>query len=229
MSKKLITTNSILYNSFTNLNNVYRFSNTYIINKETTAEHTIKMQLIALYLYNEYSGININDLIMRILYHDLDEMVLCDIPRDIKYFNADSKKLIDKISEDKLKAAGVLTSIISRIQNAKHDGTLNGELCQVIDVLQCTYKLYSEYLLQGTKVITTRLIEAIEGLDLCLEKYKALIDKYTENPNDIHISNNESVVSHKDVYELLRKSCNELESLFEDFKIYDSTWSRTPD
>lgn len=181
--------NSLLLSPFMNLNNIYRFSNTHIIERETTAEHTICMQLICMYFYNEEAGIDINDLIMRCLYHDMDECVCADIPRDFKYATKESIKMFNDISNNLLKQSGILTDIINKINLSKHDGSINGAFIQVIDVLQCTIKLYHEYLLQGTDVLKLRLQQAICTLNDCINSYEKLLLQLNQDNNLVSYQN----------------------------------------
>jgi len=154
----------LIESEFLNLNNIFRFSNTKLIERESTAEHTMTMQLIALYFYNKYPDLPIEDICMRILYHDLDECVSADIPRSIKYASKESYDIINKETTRLLKESKINEHIICKFQSSKHDGSWNGHFVQVLDVLQCLLKLYNEYLLQHTTILKTRVLECCDNL-----------------------------------------------------------------
>lgn len=182
----VVNINDLMNSSFMNLLNVYRFSNTKLVEHESTAYHTVQMQLIALYLYNKYPTFNIKDVIYRILMHDLDESVLCDIPRDVKYYNTTIYNEINSIANTKLVESGILGSIIHDINNAKENkvcnpnhgkindsGCYEGSLVGIIDILQCAIKLATELKLQLTSVIYNRFVTSVKT-------YKYFINNFSE-------------------------------------------------
>jgi len=108
-----------------NLKNITRFSHRHLIEPETVAEHTIDMQLIALEMYNILSPKGamdipmLKDILFKILVHDLDESVMCDIPRDIKYYSDEFHRIINKVGIDLMKESGISDDLISEMNSAK--------------------------------------------------------------------------------------------------------------
>lgn len=164
-------TNLIESNAY-NLKNIYRYSNCKFINPESTAEHTILMQLLGFEIYNKLLNENhvefdIRELLYRVFLHDLDETVMCDIPRDIKYFSEESHKLINDIASVKLRESGINSDVITQIEDAKHN-CIEGELAAYLDVLQAVIKIREEYNLQVSRSIKLRYIDSTDTLyDKC--------------------------------------------------------------
>lgn len=144
--------------------NVTRFSQLKFIVPDTDSEHTIRMQIYALEIYNRFPGIPIKDIIYRILLHDMDEAVLCDIPRNVKYYSDDSLKLINDIANDVLIKSGINPDIINGIRTAKHTGDKWDALIKYLDVYDAHSRLITEYKLQNDEKLIPRFTESFHYL-----------------------------------------------------------------
>lgn len=180
----MLMLSQIMNSPFLSLNNIYRFSNTHLIERESTAEHTVLMQLISLYFYNMYPGININDICMRCLYHDLDESVMADIPRSVKYASPDTYRVFEEVTNKLLKDNKISDEIINKITKSKHDNTIEGCFVQVIDVMQCCFKLLSEHRMQNNSAMEFRLYNAIETYESCINEYYEFYKSHEGIPED---------------------------------------------
>lgn len=142
-----------------NLRNITRYSNIHLIEAESVTTHTIEMQLMAITIYEYFKKndetFDLRDVAFRILMHDLDETVTCDIPRDIKYHDDNIHKEIDRVTSEKLQAL-FDDEIVSYIHSAK-DATFEGRLVSYIDIIQAGYRLSKEYKLQHNGAIKKRL------------------------------------------------------------------------
>jgi len=162
--------NELRYNPYSNLSNIFRFSNTKLIERESDATHTIEMQLLALWIIEDiekYYGkpmINEEKLICKILHHDLDELCLGDIPRSVKYHDDTFHEMIESISADLLKQRGVPQSRLIKVREAKNTNDPESVLTSLIDIIQCNFKLKTEMELQGTQIIKDRYLEACKTL-----------------------------------------------------------------
>jgi len=142
-----------------NLRNITRYSNIHLIESESVTTHTIEMQLMAITIY-EYFKLNgqsfdLRDVAFRILMHDLDETVTCDIPRDIKYHDEKIHKEIERVTSEKLQQL-FDEEIIKYIHGSK-DSSFEGRLVAYIDIIQAGYRLSKEYKLQHNGAIKKRL------------------------------------------------------------------------
>lgn len=169
--------NSIYYYKARNLNNVYRFSGNILIRPESTSSHLYDMISLAIYLNDEFikqnnesKGIGLKDIIYRIVLHDLDEALYCDIPRGFKY---DNKELTDQIqyTVEKLIANTFSSELTNDILNAKNTDTIAGTYVKILDIAQCSLVLYREVSLLGNKELTGIYYENAKYLDDVIEKY----------------------------------------------------------
>lgn len=157
-------------NPYLNMDKIFRYSNTKLIEPESDLVHVGRMIYIAMFIlddlknyYNKDLGINENDLFSRIIHHDLNESICCDIPRDFKYHSKELHDLIEKTSFEKLEESGVPDERIEKIRRAKDDGTIEAEITTFVDMLQCVLKLRNEYLIQNTEIICRRYIESLNN------------------------------------------------------------------
>lgn len=145
---------------FMNITHVHRFSQLNFIELDRDSDHTLRMQLYILELYNALGDIiPLKDLVYRTLVHDLDEAVMCDIPRTIKYYNEDSLKLINNIASELLLKSGVSSKLIEDINTAKHKGDEWDDLINYLDSYDAYNILIKEYNIQRSKY----LIEPIDS------------------------------------------------------------------
>lgn len=171
--------------SYLGLTRANRYSNTQLTKQESTAMHTMEMQLIALYLYEKFPKEleNIRDIIWRILMHDMDECPtscvdghaesIGDIPRDVKYKNEEIHKVFENFAHSIMNKAVKNEYLRNCIKNAKHDGSFEGSIVDIIDSIQAMIKLRSEWILQGKDfVISSRYSETFIYFKKKLEAYE---------------------------------------------------------
>ena len=200
----------LITNPFNNLNKVFRYSNTTLIERESTAEHEILMQCIALYLYDKYPFLNIRDICYRILVHDMDEALagmkrkgiispVGDIPRDIKYYNDDTYNTIKYVVDNNIQDNINNKQIFKDICNSKGDDTFEAIIVSILDMLQSIIKLRRECYLQGFDYII------LYRLDECLENYKARINNYKD-----YFDTNEKKLLYKEFKNIYKIIFNEI-------------------
>jgi 5'-deoxynucleotidase YfbR-like HD superfamily hydrolase len=132
--------------------------------KETDGYHVIDMMSICLYIYEELKNygvtLDIKDLIYRCYIHDLDEVLVGDIQRNIKYYN---EKIYESINEvvNNLLHKNYSEDLIKDISNSKNLHEINGLIVKVADTLQSSLKIYEEVKLNNfhfNKVITEHIV-----------------------------------------------------------------------
>jgi len=170
-----------------NLRNITRYSNIHLIEAESVTTHTIEMQLMAITIYEHFKlngqTFDLRDVAFRILMHDLDETVTCDIPRDIKYHDEKIHEEIERVTSEKLQQL-FDEEIIKYIHNSK-DSSFEGRLVAYIDIIQAGYRLSKEYKLQHNGAIKKRLNQSyiwMSGMrsELLKEIAKDKLDKRYE-------------------------------------------------
>ena len=154
----------IYNNPSRNLNNVVRYSGIFCMKKETDGYHVIDMMSICLYIYEELKNygvtLDIKDLIYRCYIHDLDEVLVGDIQRNIKYYN---EKIYESINEvvNNLLHKNYSEGLIKDFSNSKNLHEINGLIVKVADTLQSSLKIYEEVKLNNfhfNKVITEHIV-----------------------------------------------------------------------
>jgi len=167
-------------NMFFNSNYIRRYSNTRLIQEETDSQHTMTMQLMALYFYNKYPKLPIKNIVYRILVHDLDESLagtkhgqqifpFGDVPRGLKYYNEDSYNMVRSASESTLEENVDNKQLIHDIKKAKYDFSTKqtsseSAFVNILDSLQVLIKIRDEaYLQGGNPVIMAHYKDALEG------------------------------------------------------------------
>jgi 5'-deoxynucleotidase YfbR-like HD superfamily hydrolase len=161
---------------YMNLSSIGRYSNKKLIIPESTAEHTIQCELIAIWIYDRLVELGVTldkkDLIYRCFIHDLDESVMCDIPRDIKYHDEDMLHKVNDIADELLRKSGLTEDMVTEIQLAKHN-CLEGDLVGYIDTLQAFIKIEQEYRLQGSMQILKMMAESIGYLQDKIDTFES--------------------------------------------------------
>ena len=162
--------------NFENLDNIYRFSNIRMIERESDLTHSARMCCKALGLINYLDNLGKGDLLdrQRLLYqlfiHDLDELASCDIPRDFKYYNEEITKAIKGTTREIMSKSGISERLIKEAFNAKNFNDIYGFLVFYFDLESAFDKLHFEYCLQHTNQIRKRFIESIQWYSKCFSK-----------------------------------------------------------
>ena len=187
-----------------NLINVKRFSGTgYLIREESVSDHCFDLFCICLTLVNYFnknydSKMDIKSLSYKILIHDLDESLYCDIPFDFKYRNASLTKEI-KGAVNEMLLEHFDKELVRDIDNAKSFLTKDSALLYFCDSYQCFLKLHNEIHLLGNRAIEWKLQPCFDELcnklnkiikseifsDSELDELKKLLDDAREKLNQI--------------------------------------------
>lgn len=140
-------------NPMRNLNNITRYSGVFCMKPESDGYHTIDMMsmcmMIADLIESKLSRYEIEikldrkDLIYRCYLHDMDESLMGDIQRNIKYYNSEIYSSITKVVNEimELSFSG---DIVDDIQSSKDPDSLNGLIVKMCDTLQSSMKIYEE-------------------------------------------------------------------------------------
>lgn len=201
-------------NKFLNLNYIRRYSNTRLIQEETDSQHTMTMQLLAMYFYDRYPKLPIKNIIYRIFVHDLDEALsgeecgqqihsFGDVPKFLKYFNEETYELIRHATEETMYNNLENKNIFKDVTKAKYDFSTKqfsaeSAFVNILDSLEVLIKLRDEVYLQGANsVICSHFKDALKG-------YKSKIHSKWVEP---YLSNG----FWKDIYD-------ECVQYYEDFK-----------
>lgn len=134
-------------NTFLKLMTINRFSNKRFMVPDTDGDHTIRMQLMALYLYNKCPLFNIIDTSFRILCHDLEECWMCDIPRPVKYHD---EKILGELRrvQGELVDKDNVNQTIRHFMNSAKDDSVEGRVVAFLDIWDAYLSLKREAWMQ---------------------------------------------------------------------------------
>ena len=155
--------------NFERLDNIYRFSQVHMIERESDLTHSARMAMKALSLVNYLDSLSKGDLIDRekltykCLIHDLSELFVGDLNHGFKYHTPEFADQINRISLEILSNSGVSSRIVEETDNAKNFHEIYGILVAYFDVESAVDKVYQEYLLQNNHQMKLLLLESNEN------------------------------------------------------------------
>lgn len=209
----------LLYeNPMRNLNNVTRYSGVFCMKLENDGYHTIDMMSMCMKIADlieselsedeiKESELDRKDLIYRCYLHDMDESLMGDIQRNIKYFNNEVYNSITKVVDEIMKSS-FNGKIVNDISDSKNTESLNGLIVKMCDTLQSSMKIYEECKLGNFHF--KRLIEENIGF---VENLKKVITSSGVNqyPNPVRLKSIKVLnMVVEDFIEELRDEINKL-------------------
>jgi 5'-deoxynucleotidase YfbR-like HD superfamily hydrolase len=154
---------------FLNLMKIHRFSNKTLTKEDTDADHTIRMQLMALEIYRNVPTFDIVKTCFKILTHDLEETVICDIPRDVKYYNEEFLLSVRKLTEEMVDNYNFGEFIKEYMFNSKDD-TIEGWIVKILDIVDAYTTMNNEAWKQHSKDFER---EASKSLNWMIEAFSS--------------------------------------------------------
>jgi 5'-deoxynucleotidase YfbR-like HD superfamily hydrolase len=142
-----------------------RWSQAHCLKNESVLEHTAFVAVYSLYLCKKYN-IEAEAVLEKALVHDMEEVIIGDIPSVTKYKDED---LLCHIKSAEIDAAIEISDTIFYSQmftswsNAKNLSTLSGQIIAVADCAAVVYKIWQEvqfgskYFLKFTKTVSLTL------------------------------------------------------------------------
>lgn len=144
-------------NQMRNLNNVTRYSGVFCMKPENDGYHTIDMMAMCMKIADliedemaskvnpgdPISIIDRRDLIYKCYLHDMDESLMGDISRNIKYYNDNIYNAISDVVND-LMSINFSKKIVNDIESSKDKNNECGLIVKVADTLQSSMKIYEE-------------------------------------------------------------------------------------
>lgn len=140
--------NEIYESPLRNLNNVTRYSGVFCIKPENDGYHTIDMMSMCMKIADiieesTSTVIDRRDLIYRCYLHDMDESLMGDISRNIKYYNDDIYRSINEVVDD-LMSKNFSSELVKDINSSKDKDNVCGLIVKISDTLQSSIKIYEE-------------------------------------------------------------------------------------
>lgn len=131
-----------------NLNNVVRYSGVFCMKPENDGYHSIDMMAMAMTIADIIESrtdtkVDRRDLIYRCYIHDMDESLMGDISRVIKYYNDDIYNSINNVV-DELMTEAYSDELVRDIKSSKDKDNVCGLIVKISDTLQSSMKIYEE-------------------------------------------------------------------------------------
>lgn len=156
-----------------NLKNVTRYSGKTLLLPESVSDHISDMISMGLHIIGlcRDQGIEIDkkDLIYRISLHDFDESILCDLPRNFKYYDPKFRGEVERVIQLIL-TSNFSDEIITDINESKSERSFEGVITHLLDVVQATCTLYREVVELGNKTLEWTLKDNLNYVRQFYEK-----------------------------------------------------------
>lgn len=157
---------------------ITRYSGVYLQRPESVSDHTSQVALIALLIANEIKtagspvAIDQGRLCYKAIIHDIDESLLCDIPRNIKYYSPELLGQIDELSDKAVRKIANYhnyPALYTEWCNAK-DETVEGLIIRVSDLIHVIRKIHEEIALLNNKLMLKVSVECLGGIQAMISK-----------------------------------------------------------
>lgn len=166
-----MTLKTILCSPLLQISVVNRYSGIYLTRPDSVSDHTTQVGLIALMMANglKKSGVSVDlgQLALKALVHDIDECITCDVPRNVKYYNDVIKSHLDEVSSSSVKKISKqleFEELYKLWENSKDD-TLEGFIVKLADMLHVVKKLSEELELLNNMHMLKVLLEISDYLN----------------------------------------------------------------
>lgn len=175
---------SFIFKSFKILqqfSSVKRYSRDRLICPENDLEHTGFVALISYFLALEVRKlgveINLEKLLVGAIVHDIDEALTGDVPRPTKHNNNSLLEEIKRLEFNSVKTIfeyldqeNSQNNIVKDWEDAKKDGTIEGDIVKLADTLSVVYKVWVEVVLMSNRSFLIVAEEIKQALEFQLEK-----------------------------------------------------------
>lgn len=148
------------FSAISGLSGVHRYSMMKLGNPESVLEHTGMVTLLSNLIAREINvmepfSIDLDSMTLRALVHDLDELVVGDIPRPTKYHSKETREMFRIVEERGVRKVTVeigislplQAEIIEAHRRSKKDR--EGLIVAIADVMAVVYKVWEEVLVRG--------------------------------------------------------------------------------
>lgn len=168
-----------VFGMLSGLSGTYRFSNAKLIHRESVLEHLGGVTLTCFLIYSDLAEVDadftnkvdLEDVLAKAVCHDVEELLMGDIPRTTKYADAASIaafKMIESQAMGKIFDALELESSALMLMHDKAKVDTSGLIVKVADVLAVVYKIHEEALERGNTSMVSRTTSVLGQLDACV-------------------------------------------------------------
>lgn len=171
-----MTLRTLLNSPLLRLSTAERYSGIYLSRKDSVSDHTTQVGLLGLLISNDLRKLDVDvdlaQVALKSLTHDIDESITCDVPRNVKYFNDGIREALDEISDKsvlKISQMHDFPELYNIWINSK-DKSLEGFIVKISDMVHVIVKLREELVILGNLHMLKVLIE-IDGHLTAINEY----------------------------------------------------------
>ena len=158
------------------LQHIHRFSNQNLTIVDTDADHTIRMQLMILELYRKAPYFDLQKATFKALVHDLDEVCMCDVPRNIKYYDDKIHAEVERVAQELMNESGINEEMRGYIRDSKDD-TTEGWIVKLLDPVDAFKVLVDQAWTQNSKSIFEQAEISLGHISYIFKNLPDYIDK----------------------------------------------------
>ncbi len=146
------------------LSGTHRFSNAKLISPESVLEHVggvvLTCYLLCLEMNERHDSVDVGDVLAKAAVHDIEELLMGDIPRTVKYSTPRSRESFKVVEEWAMKKIVTdLDIVASEELLVDHDTAKlgpSGVVVEIADILAVVYKIHEEVIERGNRTMITR-------------------------------------------------------------------------
>jgi 5'-deoxynucleotidase YfbR-like HD superfamily hydrolase len=163
---------SKMFGMLSGLSGTMRFSNAKLSNQESVLEHIGCVGIICYLITSEMNKmtpgtIDPGPVLARAMAHDVEEVLMGDVPRVTKYSSERSREMFRELEEVMMsRLIGELEmqsgDLIQDHREAKRDS--EGLIVELADILAVVYKIYEEAVMRGNMAMMSRATSCHEQL-----------------------------------------------------------------
>jgi len=183
---------------FMKLTHIQRFSDQSLSKNDSDADHTIRLQLMVLEIFRNCPSFNLSVACMKALAHDLEETVICDIPRTIKYHSEEFHKSFEDMTNELIKENDFGPQIEMIMRNAK-DESIEGWIIKFVDILDAYSTLNREAWIQHSPMFETEASRSLGWLKQVTEAFPSTDQKLKDYIVSIYKGCEERKICLKDI------------------------------
>lgn len=175
-----------LFSAMSGLSAVHRFSMMKLGNPESVLEHVGFVVVVSNLIGRELNVIcpgtvDLDELTLKAMVHDLDELVVGDIPRPTKYHSPEVRRQFKEIESwgvaqvvDQLGLSADLQQNIMR-GHAEAKSDVEGLIVEVADILAVAYKVWEEVIIRGNASLVRQSRSVLQSIANVIDKFPALL------------------------------------------------------
>lgn len=168
---------NLLFSPLNRSNEVYRYSSVYQESRESLAEHITEVSVLSYMIASEMirrgCQVDIKDLLEKCLFHDIDEVLTGDIPRNTKYASESAHENLSKVARAAVVKIQEVSQIpsLERIWSQSKNGKV-GLILRISDMLCVVRKCIVEVKLRGNLSFLKVAAELVTHLDNLLKNHE---------------------------------------------------------